>query len=105
MVGMFEGGNGGLKIGPVWVRRAGVFIVSYRLAYRRLSVCCRERYLNVLDSGFRCMTSGHTGSMTAPVTGSCGDPACTARVPNLRRGRCVLPGDCVASGVIVIVRS
>lgn len=28
----------------------------------------------------------HTGSMTAPVTGSCSAPACTARVPNLCTG-------------------
>ena len=31
-------------------------------------------------------TSTLTGSMTAPVTGSCGEPAWTARVPNLWTG-------------------
>lgn len=49
-----------------------------------------------------CMQEGrYTDSMTAPVTGSIGDPACTARVPNFCTGEGALGGVSIGPPLLV----
>lgn len=44
-----------------------------------------------------------TGSITAPVTGSMGDPACTANVPNAWSGEGALGGVSIDCSMIVML--
>ena len=61
---------------PVWIRAPHIFIGADGLADAGLRKCGRQRYLYLSfpKVPFSC-TGMLTASMTAPVEGSCGDPA------------------------------